>query len=223
MNTESEAWSLQAHLDAFAQQEVSATPAEAMLIISGFIARQAVENLAGQSLHIGSHAPAFTLPSASGADVALAALLELGPVVLTFYRGAWCPYCDLTLRAYQRALPEFSRYGASIVAVSPQTPATSRATAEQKELTFALLSDTDNRVARQYGLAYRLDDELKQTYFSLGIDLTKYNGTAAWELPLTGTFIIAPNGTIALTSVHENYMQRLDSVQIIAALQDLRQ
>lgn len=221
MSSWSEAGSLQALLDAVAQHMVSVFPANALLSISSTIARQAADNLAAQSLQAGSDAPLFTLPDAGGSNVSLASLLQRGPLILTFYRGGWCPYCDLTLRAYQQALPEFARCGASLVAISAQTRDASQATVVQKQLTFPVLSDTNNRVARQYGLVYRFDDELQATFLGLGIDFAHYNGTAGWELPLTGTFVVAQNGTIVLASVQENYMRRLDPQVLVAALATL--
>jgi peroxiredoxin len=157
-------------------------------------------------------------PGAHGDEVSLAALRQRGPVVLTFYHGRWSPFCMLTLCAYGQVLPHVKRYGASLVALSPQTLHNSAATATQQHLTYPVLSDLGNHVARQYGLVYQIAPDLKATLLQLGIDLAQYNASDAWELPLTATFIVAQNGQISLAYVRENFMQRLEPTAIIARL-----
>jgi peroxiredoxin len=150
--------------------------------------------IAASSLHEGALAPDFTLRNVDGRPVTLSALLAERPVVLTFYRGAWCPYCNLQLRAYQAILPQIRELGATLVAVSPQTPDNSLTTAEQKGLTFPVLSDAGNQVARRYGLVFSLSETLR----AVSADLPAYNGEDSWELPMPGTFVIAPDGTVRL-------------------------
>jgi len=154
--------------------------------------------------------------------VRLADLLERGPVVLTFYRGAWCPYCNLTLRAYQAALPAITALGATLVAVSPQTPDNSLTTVEKKELTFPVLSDAANVVARQYGLVVSLSEDVRPLYTAIGSALPAYNGDQSWELPMAGTFVIARDGTARLAFVDPDYTHRLEPAEIVAALRDLK-
>src|SRR6266576_5180021 len=142
---------------------------------------------AENALKEGEQAPDFTLPDARGNAVRLSHLLRQGPVVLTFYRGAWCPYCHLALRAYQQALPQLQAGGATLVAISPQTPHHSRAMAEKLKLTFALLSDMGNQVARQFGLVFTIDEAVRAAHKQVCANLPAFNGDNSWELPMAGT------------------------------------
>jgi peroxiredoxin len=170
---------------------------------------------------LGEVAPAFVLGDQHGRPVALADLLQQGPVVLTFYRGAWCPYCNLQLRAYQATLPEITRLGATLIAVSPQTPDNSLSLAEKNELEFPVLSDAHNEVARSYGLVFKVASEMLDTYKAVGSDLVKYNGDDSWELPVPGTFVIARDGRIRLAFVDGDYSRRLEPAEILQALRSL--
>ncbi|QBD77525.1 AhpC/TSA family protein [Ktedonosporobacter rubrisoli] len=166
-------------------------------------------------------APDFTLPDAFGHPVALAQLLKHGPVVIAFYLGVWCPYCNLQLHAYQQALPQLQALGASLVAISPQTPDHSLTLVEKQALTFSVLSDAGNQVARQFGLVFTLDEATRIAHKQLGTDLPEYNGDESWELPMPGTFLIDQTGVIRLAFVDPNFTRRLDPSIIIAQLNKL--
>ena len=213
--------SLQQELAATAQHLASVLPAEASHNIDAGIAAVQAAGLVRHSRRAGQVAPDFTLPDATGQPVNLVALLGSGPVVLVFYRGNWCPYCSVQLRAYEQALPQFKDYGATLVAISPQTPDLTKLTAEEKNLHFTVLSDADNTVARQYGLAYHVGDAVYQTLHGVGIDLAAHNGTDTGELPLTGTFVIAPDGVIAWAETTANFKERPDPALVLAALAKL--
>jgi len=208
-------------INAFQQAMSGQAPAAIVAQLTAETARVARSGIAAHALTVGAHAPDFALPDATGHTVRLSDLLERGPVVLTFYRGEWCPYCNLTLRAYQAALPAITELGATLVAVSPQTPDNSLTTVEKKELTFPVLSDTGNTVARQYGLVYSLSEGVRPVYTAIGSDLPTYNGDQSWELPMPGTFIIAPDGTARVAFVDADHTHRLEPVEILAALRDL--
>lgn len=169
----------------------------------------------------GDIAPGFTLPDARGGTASLSKLLAQGPVVLSFYRGGWCPYCNLELRALQRALPEMKRFGATLVAISPQTPDESLSTAEKNELAFPVLSDTESMTARAYGIAFDLADELRPIYAKFGHALPDKNGDESWALPIPATFVIAQDGTITFAYVDVDYRSRMEPSEIIAALRTL--
>src|SRR5260370_2119328 len=113
------------------------------------------------ALAVGDEAPDFTLPDSRGRQISLASVLRAGPAVVTFYRGGWCPYCDIQLRAYQRALPEIVAFGGQIIAISPQLPDGSLSVAEKNALEFDVLSDPGNVVGRTFGLVYALPEELR--------------------------------------------------------------
>ena len=213
--------SIQNELAATAQHLASVLPAAASQTIDAGIAAVHAANLAQHSLRAGQTAPDFTLPDATGQPVSLSTLLAAGPVVLVFYRGNWCPYCNVQLRAYNQALADFKGFNATLVAVSPQTPDLTSLTAEEKELTFPVLSDLGNVVARQYGLAYQVGDAVYHTLHGVGIDLAIFNGDDSGELPLTGTFIIAPNGMIAWAATEANFKQRPDPTVLLNALANI--
>ncbi|GHO82548.1 peroxiredoxin-like family protein [Dictyobacter formicarum] len=178
--------------------------------------------IAEQSLAVGETAPDFSLPNARGTTTTLSTLLAQGPVVLTFYRGEWCPYCNLTLHAYQRFLPQLQALGANLIAVSPQTPDHSLSTAEKWHLDFEVVSDVGNTVARAYGLVFSLSQELRAIYTKRGNDLAAYNGDDSWELPMAGTFVIAQDGTIRVAFVDADHTHRLEPAAILDALTTLR-
>lgn len=212
---------LRAQLDATAQHLATVLPADANQTIDAGIEAVEQSGVAQQTLKPGDPAPNFTLPDSKGQSVSLTELLKNGPVVLTFYRGNWCPYCNVQLRAYQQALPDFDRYGATLVAISPQTPDHTTRTANEKELQFPVLSDVGNSVARQYGLVYAVGDAVYGTLNSVGIDLETYNGDASGELPLTVTFVIGTDGLIAWADVYANFKYRSEPSAILDALDKL--
>ncbi|HZQ91760.1 MAG TPA: peroxiredoxin-like family protein [Terriglobales bacterium] len=142
-------------------------------------------------LRVGATAPDFELVDQRGQVVRSADLLVRGPLIVVFFRGRWCPYCVATLEAWQARLPQVQAAGASLVAISPQKPLHTSFTAEQHKLTFPVLSDTGNAVARQFGLAYRVPDYLERHYRGIFINLPNSNGDPSWELPLAATFVIA--------------------------------
>ncbi len=178
------------------------------------------EGLERNAFKAGELAPDFTLPDAGGKPVQLSARLRAGPVVLKFYRGGWCPYCNLELRAYQKALPELLSLGAQLIAVSPEAPDNSLSTMEKNALAFPVLSDAGGKVAELYRLAFQLSEELKAIYQSRGRDLEKWNG-GSWTLPAPGTFVIGKDRRIALSHVDADYRSRLEPASTIAAVREL--
>lgn len=173
---------------------------------------------AQRAIHQGQKAPDFVLPDAKGRPIRLSELLKKGPVVLTFYRGGWCPFCNLQLKGYQDRLSDIRAKGAELVAVSPQLPDFTASTVEKDALTFPVLSDVGNSVARQYGLVFKLPGEVIPIYKKFGIDLEKNNGDASHELPMPGTYIIGRDGVILLSQVEADYKKRLPVETILGAL-----
>lgn len=171
-----------------------------------------------RSLKAGSRAPAFALPNAHGETVSSTDVLKNGAMVVSFYRGGWCPYCNTELRALQETLPEITDLGAALVAISPETPDNALSTAEKNALTFEVLSDHGNRVAREFGLVFTLPDALRPIYEKFGNDLAAVNGDDSFELPVPATFVIDGQGVIRHAFVDADYTQRLDPVEVVAAL-----
>lgn len=166
----------------------------------------------------GGKAKDFTLKNIYGKEVKLSTLLRRGPVVLTFYRGGWCPYCNAQLRAYQERLPAFRQLGAQLVAISPELPDSGTTTAEKDGLKFQVLSDLNNKVAKDYGLVFKLSADLKKTYKEFGINLEKNQGNAEWELPVPATFVIGKDRTIHYAFADTDYRKRAEPEDILNAI-----
>jgi peroxiredoxin len=175
----------------------------------------------GRALGTGDRAPAFRLPSAAGGTVGLDELLADGPAVLTFYRGVWCPYCNLALRALQQSHAEIAARGARLVAVSPQVPDESLSLSERHALAFDVLSDVGSGTARRYGLAFDLPEDLAAAYDRLGFDLQRVNGGHPRTLPMPATYVVDRAGTIRWAFVDTDYTARAEPSDILAALDAL--
>lgn len=190
------------------------------------VMQQATEDLeqspiVNQALTIGDQIPVVELPNAVGDRVSIQNLLAQGPVVISFYRGGWCPYCNLELRALQSVLPELTALGVNLVTISPETPDNSLSTQEKNELSFQVLSDVGNQVARSFGLVFTLSETLRPLYNNFGIDIPAHNGDETFELPIPATYIVRPDGTIAHAFINADYTQRMDPQEILAALKML--
>jgi peroxiredoxin len=173
-------------------------------------------------LAVGEQAPDFVLPNASGWMVSLSEVLRKGHAVVVFYRGGWCPYCNIQLRAYQRLLPQLAQLGANLVAISPQLPDASLSTAQRNVLDFAVLSDAGNGVARSFGLVYSLPEELRQALRSVDKALPGINGDDSWELPVPATFVIAKDGRTVFSHVDIDYRSRCEPDVVLSALRSLQ-
>jgi peroxiredoxin len=177
---------------------------------------------AARAVQRGENAPDFSLPNAKGEQVTLSKLLARGPVVLTFYRGGWCPYCNLQLRAYQKALPDIRAAGGQLVAVSPELPDKSLSTVEKNALEFEVLSDQKGEAGRAYRLFFDLSEELRQLYAAGGNDLSKWNADGQWHLPLPATYVIGQDGLVKLAFVDAEYRNRAEPADLVAALRALQ-
>jgi peroxiredoxin len=213
--------SLKAELDAFRAEFMAKVPPEIRDAMVRADMELAASGIARRALKAGDRAPGFSLPDARGRYVRLNGLLAAGPVVLSFYRGGWCPYCNLELRALQQALPEITRLGATLVAVSPQAPDESLSTAEKNTLAFPVLSDAGSATAKSFGIAYDLAEELRPIYTRFGHALPDKNGDESWVLPIPATYVIDSDGMIALAYVDVDYRNRLAPAEILTALQSL--
>jgi peroxiredoxin len=179
--------------------------------------------LSASALREGDVAPDFSLPDARGHAVALKTLLDHGPVVISFYRGGWCPFCNLELRSLQRVLPEIVQMGASLVAISPQLPDNSLSTQEKNQLRFPVLSDVGNIEAKRFGIVFTLPTVLVEANRATGRDLVEINGEAgAAQLPMPATFVIDKSGVIRLAFVEEDWSKRLDPDIVVDTLRGLR-
>jgi peroxiredoxin len=188
---------------------------------------QSIQNLVDQGIpldavSVGDKLASFTLSDALGTPIALDQLIESGPAVIVFYRGGWCPYCNLALRTYQRELvPELPAFGARLVAISPQTPDQSLSTVEKAELDFTVLSDPGNRVAKSIGIVFQQADDVLEAQRKLGLDLAAVNAEGSTELPRPTVLIIDRDRVVQFVDVQSDYTARTEVVDILAALAEL--
>lgn len=166
--------------------------------------------------------PNFSLPNAIGKFIQIQDPLKSGLLVISFYRGGWCPYCNLELRSLQKMLPEILANGGTLVAISPETPDNSLSTVVKNQLSFEVLSDRGNQVARQFGLVFTVPEILLPIYHQFGIDLPVANGDETFELPIPATYVVKSDGAIAHAFVNPDYTQRLDPTEIITILRKLK-
>ncbi|RYA23641.1 alkyl hydroperoxide reductase [Malaciobacter halophilus] len=141
-------------------------------------------------------------------------------LIINFYRGSWCPYCNLELKSLQGYLDEFEKYNASLIAISPQTPDNSLSTKEKNELEFEVLSDIGNKVAKDLGLVFSLAKELRPIYESFKIDIPNSNNDKTYELPMPATFVINKKGEVIFSFVDEDYTKRYEPEEIVKILKD---
>jgi peroxiredoxin len=205
-------------------QEVHATASpERLQANAQTISDLVASGLSALALSEGDAAPDFALPDTHGHDLALKTLLERGPVVISFYRGGWCPFCNLELRGLQRVLPEIMEVGASLVAISPELPDDSLSTEEKNLLTFPVLSDAGNVVAKRFGIVFNLPTALADANETTGRDVAEITGDAsATELPMPATFVLDRTGVIRLAFVEEDWTKRLDPDIVVETLRGLR-
>lgn len=189
------------------------------------VMQQASESLAktlpDPGLKLGETAPDFTLPDPTGQKVSLSSLLKEGPVVLVFYRGAWCPYCNMHLHVLNQSLPEFRRYGAQLVAITPQQPDKSAKQLKKDGYPFLVLSDLDSSVMQAYRLFYELDPELVKVYQKFGLNVEDFNGPGRNVLPVPGTFVLDQKGVVRARHADTDYTQRMEPAEIIKVLKAL--
>ena len=194
---------------------------ETLAVMQGATKDLIASGIAERSTGEGSAAPAFSLPNAHGAPVASESLWAEGPVVVSFYRGGWCPYCNVELRALQQRLPEIEALGARLVAITPETPDKALTTQEKNEIAFDVLSDDGNAVASAFGLTFRLPDAVNDIYKGqFGIDLEAFNGDASQTLAVPATFVIDKGGKVLKAFVDADYTTRAEPDEIIDALKD---
>ena len=215
--------SLASQLAAYKAGFIGRAPAARVAMMEAATAHLKKTGIESIALKMGDRAPSLSLPDAKGEQVSLNQLLLQGPVVAIFYRGGWCPYCNLELRAWQAHLSDLNSLGATLVAISPQTPDNSLSTAEKNDLAFPVLSDSDLVAAHGFGIAFSLPAELVELYRSVGNNLPELNGNGQWVLPVPATFVIDKNGVIQYAHVEADYRERAEPAKVLAAIRAMGQ
>jgi peroxiredoxin len=175
---------------------------------------------AERAMKVGDRAPAFRLKDSESNVVSSSELLETGPLIVTFYRGVWCPYGNIELPALQAALPGYKKLGANIVAISPQTQPNSRRAVRENGLTFPILSDAGGEVCAAFGLKFRMPVYLVRFYKKAKIDLARFNDDPEWTLPMPARYVIGQSGIILYAEVNADYTYRPEPEELLPALRD---
>ncbi len=184
-------------------------------------AKQLKKQLPDPGIKVGENAPDFALNNAFGEPVSLSQALASGPVVLVFYRGAWCPFCNMHLRVLQQHLDDFKRYNAQLLLVTPQQPDKSREQLKSAGQPFQVLSDLDGSVMKAYGLYFEVPQALVALYEHKGLVIEDYNGTGRNVLPVPGSFVIDRHGVVRAMHADTDYKERMEPAAIIEALSKL--
>jgi peroxiredoxin len=216
--------SLQAKLDAFkADFESGKPPYNAPRAVIEIMHRATAELIAtgaaSRTKKAGDTAPSFSLKDPNGNVHNSGELLRRGPLILTFYRGAWCPYCNMELQALEAAKAQFDKYGASLIAISPQTAANSRKSIQQNNLTFPILSDPNGTVSETFGLRFHLPDYLIELYKGFKNDLPLFNDDPSWTLPMPARFVIGQDGIILYSEANPDYTRRPEPEDMFPVLE----
>ena len=191
-------------------------PAERQAAMDAHVAHLAASGISRSARQVGDRAPAIQLRDQHGNDFDVADLLAKGPVIVTFYRGGWCPFCNLELKAYQSVLPRIAAAGANLVAISPEKPEDTVTTAEKNALTFPVLSDIGQIVGKAFGVVYAFTDEVRTVYDGFKLDIPAKNGTPDdWSLPLSATYVIGSDGVILFADTRVDYRERTDPQEVL--------
>ena len=215
--------SLQDKLDAFRTKfETELAPPEVVAVMHRVTQDLIASGQAKRALQAGDRAPDFTLPDPDGKAVSLRHLLAHGPVVLTFYRGAWCPFCNLDLQALEEARPEIEARGASLIAISQQTAANSRKSQRTNKLGFPIVGDHGGELAAKFGLRWHLPEDLQAVHKQLGADLAAFNGEDSWTLPMPARYVVGQDGSIAYAEINADYTRRPEPSDVFPVLDRLQ-
>jgi peroxiredoxin len=193
-------------------------PPETQAIHARAVGELKQRHLAQNIMLVGAQVPEFELQDQDGRILSSSNLLAKGRLILSFIRGRWCPFCVGQMEAMNLVLPEIERAGATLVGISPQTVRQSFFMHDQHKLRFPLLSDAGNRVARQFGLTYRVNEEQQGVYRRAFVNLPFANGDESWELPIPATFVLERDGTVLYASADEDYTERPEPREILRVL-----
>lgn len=178
-------------------------------------------DVGANALNVGDTIANFSLPNATGTIIRLSELLKKGPVVINFYRGGWCPFCNLEFKALHDHLAEMQSYAATLIGISPETPTTSLDTINKHDLKFEVLCDQGNKLAEKLGLVMIVDEAVRPLYEQWGLDIPAANGDDSFKLPVPATYVIDTQGVVRAAYIDKNYTQRMEPTDIVNALASL--
>jgi peroxiredoxin len=213
--------SLSEDLDRFVKEFIDTAPDNVQSDFNQGVEEVRSSGILEKAINVGDTAPEFNLVNAIGKYISLYEQLEKGPVVLVWYRGGWCPYCNLQLQHIQMNLPEIQQAGGQVIAISPELPDKTMTTKERHMLEFQVLSDTNNKVADRYKLAYTVPDYVVDHY-DLSSKLNAHNGDDENRLPLAVTYVIAKSGVVEYAFLDADYKSRATPEEIITVLNSLK-
>jgi peroxiredoxin len=209
---------LTAELNSFMNSLMDRVDPQTGAVIRDSQARLAESGIVDKAIRVGDRAPDFSLHDQYGGRFTLSEALKRGPVVVLFVRGGWCPFCAITLRAFDRVRSALAAAGASLVAVSPATIQNVKASADREFLHYQLLSDENLIVASSYGLVWEPDAALQKVYAMLGHNLPVINGTGDWRLPIPAGYVVAPDGVVAAARVSTSLTGRMQPADALAGV-----
>lgn len=215
--------SLFTQIQAFQTEFMKRVPEEVAKVMQGATEKLVQSGIEEKCLKVGDKIPSFALPNAMGEMVSSETMLTKGPLVINFYRGAWCPYCNLELKAFQDVNEKIKGAGAQLVAISPNLPDESLTSIEKHALQFEVLTDKGNETARQFGLVYTLDERLQVIYKQFDIDIPTMNGDESYEIPVPATYVINRDGIVVSVFAEADYTKREEPNKVIETLRGLSQ
>lgn len=212
---------LQSQLDVVQTAFRAQMPAEALAIVDKAAQDLVDSGAVNGALQIGETIPDISLPNQNGTTIRLRDLLTTGPLVINFYRGGWCPFCNTELAALQKILPDIKASGGQLIAITSEAPDNALNTAEKNALAFDVLSDQGNAVTRLFGLELTLPEALRHLYVQFGIDLPAINGDDSFTLPMPAVFVVDTSGAVIYHFVNADYTQRAEPAEVLQALTDI--
>lgn len=175
-----------------------------------------------RTIKVGDQLPNFTLKNQNGDNISSTELLKQGPLVISFFRGVWCPYCNLEIQALEQYATQFLAEGANIVVISPQAQASNQRTVEQNKLSFDVLMDAGNNYADKLNISFTLAKEIKALYSGFGINLAEHNGEDSWTLPMPTRLVVSTDGNVIAADINPDYTQRPDPSETLTTIKSIK-
>lgn len=206
-------------LKSIQQDMFTQLPAEVLNVMGNSLSEMLTQNLDCHAIKSGDTAPDFSLVTTNNQKIELYKLLETKPVILSFFRGSWCPFCVKELEHFNQNLKLIlDTQDVHFIAISPQKPDISAQLIQEHNINLTILSDTGNQIAKQYGLVFTLPENVRNLYKNLGANLPDFNGDDSYQLPIPATYIIDQDKKVIFSYINVNYMERADTSELIKVL-----